>query len=312
MSNGAVKSNKLRNASVMAIVLSAACWGLGTVMSKGTLESLPPLLLLVIQMTASVSFLWGMVLFRAGRHRSSAAKLPQLRVRQWLRLGAPGLLEPGFSYTFGLLGLALTTASNASLIMAMEPVMVLGLSWLWLKEKISLSLAALSGLAVLGVALIVGTETGQSVYQGDGLITLGTLCAACYVVISSRDLAHLEPLPLAAIQQTVGLASVALIWHISSAGVATTSLRIDLQTQAWIILLAIATGIIQYALAFWFYLIALTGIPVSIAAQFLVLIPIFAVCGAYLFLGERLTVAQGFGMTVSLFALLGLSRLQTH
>ncbi len=311
MSSGFLKPNKLPNASLLAIVLSAACWGLGTVMSKGTLDSLPPSLLLVVQMTASVIFLWAIVFFRSGQ-RISLAGMSRLRFRQLLRLGAPGLLEPGFAYTFGLSGLALTTASNAALIAAMEPVMVLGLSWLFLKEQIELSLVALSGLALVGASLTVGTEVGQSVYLGDGLIALGTLCAACYVVLSRRDVAQLDPLPLTATQQSLGLIWAFAVWQVSSIGLGADGLHISLSALVLVVLLAIATGIVQYALAFWLYLIALQGIPASIAAQFLALIPVFAVSGAYLFLGERLTVIQGLGMAVSLMALLGLTRLQAH
>ena len=40
--------------------------------------------------------------------------------------------------------------------------------------------------------------------------------------------------------------------------------------------------------------------PVSIAAQFLSLIPVVGVSGAYLFLGERLTLVQGLGMAITI------------
>ena len=66
-----------------------------------------------------------------------------------------------------------------------------------------------------------------------------------------------------------------------------------------------------YALAFWLYLSAIRLMPVSIAAQFLSLIPVFGVGGAYLFLGERLTVAQGIGINITIAAVSQTSRLQS-
>jgi drug/metabolite transporter (DMT)-like permease len=66
-----------------------------------------------------------------------------------------------------------------------------------------------------------------------------------------------------------------------------------LNISVWI--LAIASGIVQYALAFWFYLIALREITAGTAALFLTLIPVFGVGGAYLFLHEQLTLWQWLG-----------------
>jgi hypothetical protein len=37
-----------------ALLLAAACWGIGTVMSKGVLDHVPPLTLLVIQLAANL------------------------------------------------------------------------------------------------------------------------------------------------------------------------------------------------------------------------------------------------------------------
>lgn len=45
-------------AAVSAMVLSAACWGFATVMSKGALAVFSPPVLLTFQLTASVGFLW--------------------------------------------------------------------------------------------------------------------------------------------------------------------------------------------------------------------------------------------------------------
>jgi drug/metabolite transporter (DMT)-like permease len=50
--------------------------------------------------------------------------------------------------------------------------------------------------------------------------------------------------------------------------------------------------------------------PASLAASFLNLIPIFGVGGAYLLLGERLTLAQGGGALLILVAVVTIVRLQ--
>ncbi|WP_088893668.1 EamA family transporter [Leptolyngbya ohadii] len=60
-----------------------------------------------------------------------------------------------------------------------------------------------------------------------------------------------------------------------------------------------------------FYLSAIRSVPASIAAQFLFLIPVFGVGGAYLFLGERFTPVQGIGMTITIAAVSQISRLRS-
>jgi len=43
---------------VIALVLAAACWGFGAVMTKYALDQVPPLTLLVVQLVVSVVVLW--------------------------------------------------------------------------------------------------------------------------------------------------------------------------------------------------------------------------------------------------------------
>jgi drug/metabolite transporter (DMT)-like permease len=107
------------------IVLSAAVYGLTMVVTKGALEHLPPITLLTIQTASSVIFFWTIVCLRG-------IQVP-LRWNTF-KAGFPGLLEPGLSYLFGMFGLSLTTASNATFIGTMEPVVTIALSWLILKE----------------------------------------------------------------------------------------------------------------------------------------------------------------------------------
>jgi drug/metabolite transporter (DMT)-like permease len=81
---------------------------------------------------------------------------------------------------------------------------------------------------------------------------------------------------------------------------------ISLSTWLW----AVASGIVYYALAFWFYIVGLKKIPASLAGFFLNLIPIFAVGGAYLFLGERLAAVQWAGVALILVAVMAMLRFQ--
>ncbi|TQV78064.1 DMT family transporter [Exilibacterium tricleocarpae] len=268
-----------------AAILSAACWGSATVLSKGVLEHMPPMTLLIIQLTASVAFLWITALVLRVRCRFD---------RRALRGSLSGLLEPGIAYTLGVVGLALTTASNASLIGTAEPLFVVLLAWILLRERVSASMLGLVLMASLGIGLVVipdiSNDTGEGSLLGDALITAGTLFAALYVIATRKLVMTFDPISLSAMQQSVGL-----IWTL---GVLTLALSLGLTTVGLggvgldILILAAVSGVVQYALAFGLYLLALQRLPANIAAFYLALIPVFGVGTAYIFLDEVLTPLQ--------------------
>lgn len=283
--------------SLTFIVLATACWGLGTVLSKGILAHIPPLTLLVIQLAVSVTFLWTIVAFQR-------LKLPPLR--KVIQPGLTGLLEPGLAYTFGLLGLSLTTASMAALIWAAEPILILGLAWFILGERLSRPLLALALVAISGVFLVIGVDTGAAGSLTGNLLTLiGVFCCALYVTLSRRLVTGMNPLLLVTLQQTVALVWALLIWPVELFNSGITPLAV-LTSNMW--LWAVFSGIVYYALAFWFYIIGLKDTSASVAGLFFNLIPIFAVGGAYLFLGERLAPVQWLGAALILAAVVAIAR----
>ncbi|MBF2098268.1 MAG: DMT family transporter [Gloeomargaritaceae cyanobacterium C42_A2020_066] len=281
------------------MVGSAACWGLGLVLSKALLHELPAGILLAVQLGTSVCLLWAMT--------GAAGRIPP---PSWVlaRVSLTGWLEPGLSYLFGLLGLALTTASQAALLGATEPLWVMGLATVILGESLPRHLQVLAGLAFLGVVLVVGATPHVSVGQhlwGDGLVLLGTLCAALYVVLSGRAVSQTHPLPLAAVQQTAGLILIGLLTHWGWTGDTTLAFS---SVAWWVWVGAALSGLMQYGLAFWLYLSGLRELPVSQAALFLTLIPVFGVLGGWLFLGETLTSGQFLGAGLILGALILMQR----
>ncbi|MFN8457949.1 MAG: DMT family transporter [Anaerolineae bacterium] len=281
-----------------SLVAAAACWGLGTVISKGVLTYVPPLTLLVIQLAASLIFLWAAI---------SLQRLHLPSRKEAMRLGISGFLNPGLAYTFGLLGLSLTTAAMSSLIWAAEPILILALAALILREPLTRLLLGFSFLAVIGAVLVIGMGGDFGSLWGNLLILAGVFCCAIYTVLARRLVTHFDPLLLIALQQTVSLVWALLIWPIEFLQPGLASLAaISPYTWAW----AIASGVIYYALAFWFYLSGLKKTSASRAASFLNLIPIFGVGGAYLFLAEALSAAQWVGTLFILTAVVAISRIQ--
>lgn len=133
-------------APIAALVAAAACWGIGTVITKHVLADVQPLTLLPIQLTASCLFLTAAALARRD--------LP-VWTRQTRRLATLGVLNPGVAYALGLLGLTSITASMSVLLWAAEPVLILLLAAAVLREHLTAPLAAALSLALMGVLLVV-------------------------------------------------------------------------------------------------------------------------------------------------------------
>jgi drug/metabolite transporter (DMT)-like permease len=294
-----MRNGRLNSTSIIVLVLAAACWGTATVITKHVLTDIPPLTLLVLQLTVSVVFLWAIVLVQRLR-------LPQRR--DIVRLGGIGILNPGLAYTFGLLGLSSTTASMSTLLWAAEPILILVLAWLILRERLTRTLIAFSLLAIVGVVLVARIDIGAdqaSLVVGNGLILIGVACCALYTVLTRRMVTDLDPLLIVVLQQSLALVWALAIWPLEWARGSDFGLTtISPASWGW----AALSGVLYYALAFWCYIIGLKQLPASMVGLFLNLIPIFGVGSAYLFLGERLTAVQWIGGTLILLAVVAVLR----
>lgn len=243
-----MRNHQLGSAPITALVLAAACWGGATVITKHVLTDIPPLTLLVLQLTVSVVFLWAIVLVQRLRMPGRS---------DIVRLGGIGILNPGLAYTFGLLGLSQTTASMSTLLWAAEPILILGLAWLILCERLTRTLIAFSLLAIAGVVLVARIDVGvdqTSLLLGNGLILIGVACCALYTVLTRRMVTDLGPLLIVVLQQTVAWVWALAIWPVEWARGEAASLKaIRPASWGW----AALSGVLYYALAFWCYIIGL-------------------------------------------------------
>jgi drug/metabolite transporter (DMT)-like permease len=264
----------VRAGGPLLMVASAATWAAGLVLTKVALDvtAAAPGSVLVVQLVASVCALAAASAF-TGASPGGA----------W-RHGWVGLLEPGIAYQFALAGLALTSAANASVLGSLEPVMVPLIAWALLRERPHPRLLVVIAGATVGSALVsFSADGGGGAWAGDGLIVASVVAAALYVVVASKQVTTVEPLPAALTQQVWALGFV-IACQVALAG----PLLWPSATPAHLLLAATA-GILNYALPFWLYLTALTRLPVARAATYLTLIPVFGVLGAVLVLGERVT-----------------------
>lgn len=171
------------------IALSYAfCWGIGLSLAKLALTEISATTLLMIQLLSSVLFLYTACYMKE-------RKLP-LSIKN-LKQGIAGIFEPALSYMVGTLGLALTTASNATLIGSTEVVLTVLFAALFLGEKLTLTKFLLAIVSFSGVFFLLETDSQGAMTSslvGDLLVLLGTVFAVVYVLVSKAQITAASPL----------------------------------------------------------------------------------------------------------------------
>jgi drug/metabolite transporter (DMT)-like permease len=151
-----------------------------------TLADVPPATLALARLVVGALILLPIV-------RREAAGPPATRRDRWTIAGM-GVL--GFGAAFGLAnwGIGASTATNAALLIVVEPVALMLLGPLWLGERLARREAAGAALAVVGAAVVVVNGlpglTARLVphWRGDLLLVLSGLAYASYSLLGRRVL----------------------------------------------------------------------------------------------------------------------------
>jgi drug/metabolite transporter (DMT)-like permease len=277
----------------IALVLAAAAWGVGTIISKRALDEFDPLGLLPLQLAASVVALT-VLMWRRGLSLSGSPPL----------LARLGLLNPGLAYALGLLGLTSIAASLSVLLWAVEPLAIALLAAPILGERLTLRLGACSLLALAGVGLLVQEPEMASIGLGVALTLAGVACCAVYTVLTRRWLPDAD----STAQVVVAQQAYALVFAGVVAAAAAIVGGATLVTGVTPVGLAsaIGSGLLYYAAAYWLYLGALRRVPASVAASSFYLIPLFGVAAGRLVLGDQLEPLQWLGGALLMTAVAGI------
>ena len=238
------------------------------------------------QLAASSVFLLVIAMAR----REPFAWTPPVR-----HLAALGVLNPGIAYALGLVGLTTITASMSVLLWALEPVAIMLLAALVLREHIPPALAAAVAVAIAGVLLVVYQPGATGERLGITLTVVSVGFCALYSVLTRRLLLDDSSLTVVLAQQVAALlfavilASVVALaggpgWDLGGHGAG------DWAGAA-------VSGVLYYGAGFWFFITALRQVSASVAGSFLPLIPVFGLAAGYL-VGERLEPRQWFGAVV--------------
>ena len=271
----------MRRDALAAGLVAVCLWGLAPVATSAVVGHLSPLPLLLIRLTAASLVLlpWAWPVFRKLRPRSAG---------RLVAAGLLGLVGYNLPVTAGLRWLP---AATAGLLLATEPVWVLVLGHLFLRERGGArawlgSAAALAGVAVLaGPGAVGGVGGGYRALAGTGLVLAATLSFAAYTIVLRPLSQELGAVPATAAATVVGTVPYfGAAWMLPGAGLA------HLGPAVWAELAFLALGCTAAGLLLWS--VAVMAGDITRVSQLLYFEPVVSVLGAAVFLGERVTLVM--------------------
>jgi drug/metabolite transporter (DMT)-like permease len=214
-----------------------------------------------------------------------------------LRIALPGGIA--FAGDIGLFFAAVkhTTVANATMISALQPALLLLVAGPLFGERVRASDIALTAVALVGVVVVVfGSATTPSWSPvGDLLAVAALLAWTAYFVFGKQARQQLEAVEFVTAMSLIAFVVVAVVAVGSRHDLSVP----DAGTWAIILGLGLGTGGIGHFLINW----AHGHAPLVLTSLLTLLIPVVAMAGAAIFLGEEVVAAQVVGALIVLSAL---------
>jgi drug/metabolite transporter (DMT)-like permease len=259
-------------------------WGVNFSVTKIAIGQMPALPFTAIRFTLASLLLWLIV-----RRLEGPSPIPRPVTRRLIVLGVVGntLYQLAF-----VLGLAYTTATNSSLIIATVPTVVAVLAGALGIERITGRMWSGVALGTFGVVLVIatsGVEFSAATLGGDLLTVVGVLCWAGYTVGLRKVPAAISPLRVTSVTTVAGTPGLVL------AGLP------GLAAMEWAAVPGTAWAALGYATVFSLvvaYILwnrSVQALGGTRTAIYMCLTPLIAVAAAWMMLGERPQPLQGIG-----------------
>ncbi|PXY21701.1 DMT family transporter [Prauserella endophytica] len=230
--------------------------------------------------------------------------------RGWLRPAALSRRDLGLAALGGVLlvgnwvllfaSYALSSISVSTVVYHTQPLLLVGLAAVLLREKVTRSHLARAAVAFGGVVLISlgaqGTD-GRPVNAGGVALALGAAVLYAGASLIAKQLSHVRPHLLAAIQLGVGTVLLA-------PALAFTPLPADPRGLLWLALLGAVHTAVMYVLMYS----SIGKLPTTTVALLSYVYPVVAVVVDVLAYDHRVSVTEGAGMLAVLVAAMAPTR----
>ncbi|MDA8234848.1 MAG: DMT family transporter [Clostridia bacterium] len=273
---------------ILAITFTAVMWGLSFPSIKISVAEMPPMTLALARfLLASVV----LVLFLRWMEPST-----RLDRKDMPLMALAGFIGVTAYFFFENHGVNLTTASAASMIIGIIPILTLVADYLFCGNKLSPLKIVSVILSTLGIYLVVAVNqdlSGSSLW-GNLLMLGASLSWVVYTLVTRPLGQRYSQLAVVTYQTLFGTVSI-----VPFALLETGSWQ-PVSGVVW--LNVIFLGLFCSALGYYLYVYAMKGLGVSAVSMFINLIPVVAVAGGYFLLQETVTLTQVLGGVVIIVA----------
>lgn len=256
----------------LALVASAAIWGLAFVYQKTAMDHVGPYLFIACRAAVAALALWPLALIEARRAPAVAAG------SLW-----PVSLLCGLLFFLGAalqqIGIVTASVTNAGFLTALYVVVVPFIAWAWYRRAPGLLVWPAVGLSFLGTWLLGGGTLG-GLGTGDLLVAGSAVFWAAHVVAVAASGRLARPIAVTAIQ-FLAVAVLALACTLAFETPRLAGILAAAPQIAYV-------GLLSSALTFTLLAVALRHTPPAEAAVLVSLETVFAAIAGAVLLGDRL------------------------
>jgi drug/metabolite transporter (DMT)-like permease len=249
----------------MALLAVAMIYGANFIIAKSVMpDPIAPTSFIALRVMGAAALFWIIAVRKI--------VLPQRA--DWWRFLACAITGVATNQLLFFNGLALTSPVNASIIMTSNPILVMVMSAVFLKQSITVLKAVGVALGALGASMLLwssnGDVHGNSSLLGDVFILLNSISYAIYLVMVKPLMQKYHPLDIVA---WTFLLAIALVFPFGGMGLKTVAWS-TLDAWQWfcVAFVIVCTTFLTYL----FNILAIHRLSPTIASSYIYLQPVFA------------------------------------
>lgn len=278
----------------LAMLVTMFAWGTSFISTKIAVAEIPPITLAFIRFAITSIFL-----YIISKRADPSTAITNLSKSDVGKIALAGFIGISIYFCFENTAIKLTTASNASLITSVTPILSIALNMLFFRARLALLEMIGVCIGIVGAYLTVtangNLDFSSSTFQGN-LFMLGAMTAWAFYTVLSKHL------------QTKYSGIFLLTWQTIFATAALAPLSL-LEYGQWQVfsfssfIQIVYLSFICSGLGYFLYIYALKILDVVVTTLYLNLVPVVGVISGYLILGENVLPVQILGGVIIICAI---------
>jgi len=284
----------------LLMTMATFFWAGAFIAGKFGIHDFSPLMLSFLRMALAALIMFPIMIFKDKNNW----KLKKSEIKYVLTTGIIGMV---FYHLLFFTALEYTTASKASMINALNPLLTAILASHFAGEKLNSKRIFFVITAFLGVVFIllngqISTLLNLDFNRGDIYMIFGMTCWAVYSIFVRKYVPIMGPIKLTAYSFLV--AAIILMPFAIVSAIQTGALSVGFRPYLAVLYMAIFPSVIGYTIQQF----SIGKIGASKTSLFINLVPIISAVLAVMFLGESIYPYHIIGATLIIFSVIGFNR----